>query len=406
MRHWSSIVEAGLNEAGTIVAIIDQPAQCHDAVIAYANQPFGLLMRQSVKDLSGSNLTVLLDRIVHADCREQLLQSLRTAAPAQFDLLLSANGVESWLGMRLSFLAPDETGALSAIMIGRDITQARKNARQDDKMRQLLAQIFMRINAPVAILGRTGSMVMCNTAFRQLTGYSNDEVKNLRVEDLTPPDFVEAMAAAREAQFADGKRFELEFETLVKGGQRAAVRLTSDLLSTADDAYRVVTLIQRASTDRVDPAVQKELHDALAARDRGELRVLSLEALRVSFGEAWERLALRAMMRAEQLIRKRLKREDVLSRADDSNFLIWFSTDDRNVSKATLEIIVRDIRLAFLSEFGEELARNISSTLVPGLSPAEPEATAPALPVPNRRPVAVAVHRPALWNPPKAPARV
>ena len=335
-------------------------------------------MRRTETELTGATFQAILDRVATAASREWLLQSLKSGTSVELDLLLMAGGLESWLGLRLSFPRPGVSGVRNAIIIGRDITVARKNATQEDKMRQMLAQMFMRINAAVAIIGQAGELVMCNMAYRQLTGYSAEELKRMRVQDLTPPDLHEESDRAREAQFAGVERYEMDFETLSKGGTRVPVRLTSILLPESDQQYRVVTLIPRvvASNDHgpVEAAALTAAVQVYATRDRGELRAISLEALRSSCGADWERIAMRAMLRAEHSIRRRMEREDVVSRLNDTDFVVWFGSDDQSRNAATLQAIVRDVRLSFLTEFGEEISSYVSATLVPGVAPPPPAA--------------------------------
>ncbi|MDT7949953.1 MAG: PAS domain-containing protein [Acetobacteraceae bacterium] len=362
-----ALIESGLNEAGTAVAVIVHPERGATAIIEYANQPFSAVMRRSRAELTGASVQFMLDLVGKAEDRAQLLAALIAGAAVQLDLPLLAGGVENWLGFRLSFPPPGVSGVRYAILIGRDITAARRNATQDDRLRQMLAQIFMRIAAPVAIVGQGGELVMCNNAYRQLTGFSADELKQIRVQDLTPPELAESAAKTRAAQFATGEQYEMDFETLVKSGKRVAVHLTSVLLTARDQPYRVVTLIPRAGSSDAKPAPPAALSaaaQAYAAHDQGELRAISLAAFKSLFGADWERIEFRAMLRAEQVIRKRLNREDVLSRLDDSNFVLWFNSGDSQRNEVALQSIVREVRLSFLAEFSDEMSQYLRSTPV------------------------------------------
>lgn len=365
-----AVIESGLNEAGTAIALIVHPERGAAAVLDYVNQPFAAVMQTAERDLTGAVFQTVLDLVAAAECREKLLRSLQAGTPIELEVPLSANGVESWLGLRLCYPPPAGCGARNAILIGRDITVQHKNATQEDKTRQMLAQIFMRISAPVTIVGQAGELVMCNTAFRQLTGFSAEELKRMRVRDLTPPDFAAASDAAREAQFAGGERYEMEFETLVKGGGRVPVRLTSMLLADSDQHYRVVTLIPRHQAAEPPPTEAAALTAAAKAhaeRGKGELQVISLEALRALAGAEWPRIAVDAVPHAEEAIRKRLQRNDVVSRLGEAEFILWLGSGNYARNASTLQAIMRDVRLGFLTEFGGEIASFVNSTPVPGL---------------------------------------
>ena len=360
-----SIVDSGLSEAGTAVAVIVHPERGLGAIFEYVNEPFAAAMRQPETGLTGATAQTFIDLVAEADLRDQLAQSLQSGKSVQLDLPLLFGGVRRWFGLRLSFPKPGVSGVRNAILIGRDITESRHNATQDDKTRQLLAQIFMRINVAAFIVARGGELVMSNAAFRQLSGFSVEASKRLRAPDLFPEEFAQAFDAAHARQFTDSLTYELDCEMVGNDLVRVPVHKTSILLSGSDQPYRLVTMLPRpAQTDAPKASSNVAWANVLAANtipDSGDLRVISLEAIRSLFGADWERIAVRAMLRAEHTIRKRLKREDVIIRTRDDKFVIWFSGEDRSGNGAVLDAIVREIRLTLLTEFGEEASTHVDA---------------------------------------------
>ena len=262
------------------------------------------------------------------------------------------------------------TGVNSAIKLHAADRATQKAATREKESRTLFAATFARIAAPVALVASSGEFVTTNPAFQQLVGYSPEELRSLRTDDLTPPEYKKVSQAAQAKQFQDGQRYELAYETFAKGGKRVAVRLTSALLVDGNARMRVVTLIPAA------PAAPASPVPTLTNRDAGELRAVSLEAFRSLFGSNWERIAERALMRAEQIVRRRLGRDDVVSRVDDK-FVIWFQSRDRDKNEETLNKIVRDIRIQFTTEFGAQAADHVGAVLVPsGKTPSGTPASA------------------------------
>ena len=96
----------------------------------------------------------------------------------------------------------------------------------------------------------------------------------------------------------------------------------------------------------------------------GQLQAISLAALKIAYGATWNTIASRAMLLAEQIIRRRVQGEDVVSRTEDHGFLIWFASADEDENALVLARTSREIRVRFLTEFGEAAAAHVGAVLV------------------------------------------
>ncbi|WP_419728425.1 MHYT domain-containing protein [Lichenicola sp.] len=103
---------------------------------------------------------------------------------------------------------------------------------------------------------------------------------------------------------------------------------------------------------------------ALPPHDIGQIQAISLAALRIAYADDWEHISCRAMLIAERIIKRVVSPEDVFSRAGDEGFALWFASDDIKVNRARLAKATREIRLAFLHEFGEAAAHHTGAALV------------------------------------------
>jgi CheY-like chemotaxis protein len=86
----------------------------------------------------------------------------------------------------------------------------------------------------------------------------------------------------------------------------------------------------------------------------GQVQVVSLAAFKAALGDKWERLATRAMMMAERILKRRLMSADVISRNGEYSFAIWFNSTNESQNETILAGAVREIRLRFLTQFGAE----------------------------------------------------
>ena len=352
----AGLIEDALEEAGIAVAVILHPRLGAAALIGHSNRPFSRIMGQPRPLLEGKTIGELRALVVDKGSWSMLLEALKAGAPMQMDLPVRVGVDDQWLAVQLTFQGRPPNSS-HAILTARDITGTRRVAAMEDHSLRLLAAIFSKIDVAVVLVTGNGEIMMANPAMHHLLGYSADELKGLDVQDLTAAESAEAAQTARAKQLRDGERYDMQIDTVDKMGRHIPVRLTSVLLRDGDQRLRVVTLIPETPHD-TSPA-----HATLAVSRVGELRAVSLAAFRSACGPDWERLATRAMMLAEQIIRHRLRPDDVVSRSDGHSFVIWFHSADEDRNAAILTAMVREIRLRFLTEFGEEVAAHVSATM-------------------------------------------
>jgi CheY-like chemotaxis protein len=113
----------------------------------------------------------------------------------------------------------------------------------------------------------------------------------------------------------------------------------------------------------------------LPGRSDGQVQAISLAAFKVAVGPDWPRVALRAMMKAEQILKRRLIAGDVMSRSGDDSFLIWFNSTNAQHNEGVLTAVTREIRVRLLTDFGEDAPATVckSSAAVRQYLPAHDE---------------------------------
>lgn len=374
--NYSVLLEEALEERGNAVLVIARPADGEDAIIQTTNGCFAHMVGRQAHLLTGLRLGALQSVVEHPADWTALMTATRTLAPLQLDIRLRVCDRESWLGFGLTFKT--DARASYGILIGRDITQARRRSMKETESQRLLAAVFMRTSAPVLIVRANGMILMANSAFQHLVGYTQQEIATLNVDALTPADHDAEIKAARARQLRDGGTYEIAFDTLTKTGVRVPVLLTSVLLRDVQD-LRVVTVLPITARPQRGLSVE-----SLPARSIGQVQAISLAAFKTAFGDAWERLAPRAMMLAEQIIKRRLAGADVFNRSDDHGFIIWFDSLNEDRNATVLARAAREIRLRFLTEFGEAAAASLGSHVTAAVvtttgDAGSPDAMPPAL---------------------------
>ena len=379
--NFAKLLEEALEERGNAIMVIARPADGEDAVIQTSNDSFARMMGGQAEGLAGSRLGMLRPVAQAPVDWSSFITAVTTLTPLQQDMKLRVGDRESWFGFGLTFKTDAADGSAYGIVIGRDITQARRRTLQDNESQRLLASVFLRTSAPVMIVRFNGAILMANPASQRLLGYGAEEMLGLNVQTLTRGESAEVAAAARAKQRRDGIPYEIRIETITKAQTPVPVRLTSVLLGEVDEqSLRVVTLLpdfklRDPPPERAEPA-SLSLSD-IVPRSIGQVQVISLMAFKMAFSEVWQHSAARAMMQAEHIIKRRIGGDDVFSRIDDHGFIVWFDSSDGERNASILTAAAREIRSKFLAEFGDDVASHVSAVVVGeggepnGLSPSD-----------------------------------
>jgi PAS domain S-box-containing protein len=354
----SALIHAAHEDVGNAVMVIEHPNAGEDALIHSANGAFGTLLGRP-EGLAGGRLGTLQGLFANSTDWAAFIQAIRASTPLKRTTKLLVSGRETWFGFALVF-RPGPSGDY-AFIIGRDITADHRRAAQESESQRLLAAVFLRISAPVMIVRENGAILMANPAFQRLMDFDPAEMARVTLTRLTPEEARPEQDAAAVRQLAGGGAYETRTDMLTRTGRRVPVRLSSVLLPDTQ-RLRLMTLLPELAPDPPDAAIPIPAH--LQARSVGQVQVLSLEALRAASGEGWQRIATRALMMAEQVIKHRLQPGDIFSRSEQNGFIIWFENLDGDENAAVVAGAAREIKLRFFLEFGEDMASQVNAVVV------------------------------------------
>jgi PAS domain S-box-containing protein len=230
-------------------------------------------------------------------------------------------------------------------------------------MSALLALAFAKIDAAVVLVDDDGRIIIANPAMAALTGFTIEALDGKPVHELTHPKEVARASAAHARQLANGERYQMPLVILAKNGTAISLRLTSELIENAIlGRVRIATFVP----------------EPVAATTSGRVITVSLQAARVAYGEAWERMSGRLGIMAESVIKQRLGPHDVFARSGDTDFTVWFATADEMETSACIATITRELRIRLLGLLGESVTAKATHVIL--------EPLAPPLPRPEARP--------------------
>lgn len=353
----STLLEEALAERGNAVMLIARPRDGEDAVIRAGNVPFARILGWPANRVAGMRLRELRPFVERPEDWMMLIAAVRSLSALAVDLRLRVKGREVWLGFNLTFkLDGDGFG----ILIGRDITEERERSLRESESQRLLASVFLRIGAAVAIIDNDSAVLMANPACQQLLGYGPGEMNGKHVDGMIAPESAASVRTARTGQLGGAGDYVLRMAVLTKGGARVPVTLHSTLLRDARDRQlRVATLIPDAMPPSTSPAKMVE--------DTGQVRVVSLDAIEAACGKEWPLIADRAMLLAEQILKRHLGSADVLRKRNDHTYLIWFDSNNEARNAAVVAAATEEIRQRMLED-ADDVARDLVSAAPIGVA--------------------------------------
>jgi PAS domain S-box-containing protein len=370
----SNLLEEALADRGNAVMLLTRPRDGENAVIQAGNGPFARILGWPAGHVAGTRLLELRPLVERGEDWTTLIAAVRSLSALTLDLRLRVKGKEVWLGFNLTFRTDPASSDGYGILIGRDITETREHRLRETESQRLLASVFLRIGAAVAIIDSNSAILMANPACHQLLGYSPGEMTGKHVEDMLAPESASAVDAARTRQLGGAGDYVLRMAVLAKDGARVPVTLHSTLLRDARDRQlRVATLIPDSMPRVALPAEPPE--------ETGQMRAVSLAALKAAYGKEWSLIADHAMRLSEQILKRYLGVADILRRRNDHGFLIWFNGSNETRNAATLAAAVREIRQRLLQDFDDVAPDRVGTVSIGAEAiPEEP----PALPANSR----------------------
>lgn len=360
MRHGGHLLLAALDRWERLAIVMAEVRAQESPRIAEVNGAFCRVTGLEREAVEGAALESLACPQTNPETLNRLLAAIRQGEPMEGELQLAGGKGQFWFGFRMTQLRDPLSGRLHAVLLGQDITASRRRAQEQAATQALFAAMFLKVDVAVALVGADGRVFMANPAMQALFGYTTETLTGMHVRDLVDP--AEAAAAQRnhERQIAGEPTYRRSLRALLADGQLLPVRITSALIQRPDlERFRVITILpeggppaEAESAKEVQAAAIPAL-PSTATVEMGEVRMLSLDALKEAAGKEWEATAGKLMLAAEAVIKRRLRPADVFSRAAETSFLIWFADRNEEANAARLTAMAREIRIRLLGLFGE-----------------------------------------------------
>jgi PAS domain S-box-containing protein len=346
MDRTADLFLAAFDQRGDIAILLDRPVAGQEPVVVAVNDAFTRMTGSAAGPVQGRPLAALIADQNRTDGWDALVAAIAEARPHAAEVAFAGAARPFWFGFDLSTVPDPADGAPRTLLIGRDVTVARRRRLEQAQAEELLAAVFLRIGVPVAVIRVNGRFVATNPAFQHLLGYRADELRDINSRSLIAPEDVAEAARRHTEQLRTGVSFEMPIRLTRQDGSLLAVVMFSEVaeMRTAE-RLRVLTLLPERGS--IPP-------HAIQTAVLGKLHTLSLAEIRQVFAERWSGVAQRAMLLAEGVVRRRISPRDAFVRSHDEDFIIWYATGTPEECAARTAAMAREIRARLLDEFDGE----------------------------------------------------
>lgn len=348
---FAALVAAALDRSEDAVLLAQGTADNTLRIVAM-NGAFSRMSQYVASDLIGRPFLVLADAGADPDTSAKITAAAAAGTSLRTELLCdTATGKPFWFGLHL--MPADDTPGLGRhfVILGRDITERIAAREQQDATQALLANVFVSVDAAVAIVAADGRCLMTNPCLDRLLGLPPNALVGRAALDQVAPGARDAAASGLTQQMRDGRPYMADLAVLRRDGTKVPVRLTSALIRGRDkQRFRIVTLheMQAAST-------------SMRVQVAGKVKLVGLHDVKTALGDRWPALADRALQCAEQVIRRHIDPRDTYSPTADEGFVICFASLNEDEASFQAAMIAREIRKRLIGQGEDPRASQVSA---------------------------------------------
>ena len=176
---------------------------------------------------------------------------------------------------RSSPITGEDGAALGVVAVLRDVTERRVAAEALQQSEQKLRGLFELAPVGIALTDMNGRYVEFNEAFREICGYTEEELKALDYWKLTPPEYDEDEAAQLASMEKTGRYGPYEKEYVRKDGSRIPLRLNGLLIEGPGGEKFIWSIVEDITEQRRTEAVLIDARNAAEAATIAKSEFLS-----------------------------------------------------------------------------------------------------------------------------------
>ncbi|MEI9982029.1 MAG: PAS domain S-box protein [Aliidongia sp.] len=254
-------------------------------------------------------------------------------------------------------------------------------------MQQLLASVFMSVDAPVAIIALDGRFIAVNPAFSQMLRYGARGLEGHRFWDLISEEFGGNVAVDATESGKSGAAYAVDARIRLGDGSTATLRVSlTSIRQPQFKRFRLLAIREVSAPSAATPPSSFSTPNLREVVVAGNIQLVGLDLVKAALGKRWPAHAEKAMLVAEAILRNRLGPEDVFSRTEDRGFVICFAEGSEDAAAFRAAIIAREIRNRLIGDSDDPAGSSVTAvTLAVEIGPDQTENGRPVLSVLQQR---------------------
>src|SRR5580704_1060026 len=206
---------------------------------------------RSREELTGGSIF----NVMHPEDRDEDLPQYRRLVAGEIDRysiekrIVRKDGDVIWASVMCSAVRDGAGNFLYGVRIFQDITEAKRAADALAESEQRLAATYENAGVAISEIDVQGRLLRVNETACEITGYSREELLNLRIFDVTHPDDRESDVQSFDRQTtAPERRYAVEKRLIRKDGRIIWVAVTSSVVRDAAGRFRYGIRVMRDIT--------------------------------------------------------------------------------------------------------------------------------------------------------------
>ena len=166
----------------------------------------------------------------------------------------------------------DPIHGLVAVINSRDITEQRNALKEKLESENRLRSIFDNAAIGIALVDNEGRPIESNPALQKMLGYTGEELRQIRIEEVTHPDDIAAdLALALEVYEGKRKSYQIEKRYIKKNGDIVWGNLTASAIHSSDGEAEQygVGMVEDITDRKLAEAALRESEERFKAQYKG-----------------------------------------------------------------------------------------------------------------------------------------
>ena len=251
-RHFT---ESALDSIPGVFLVLDS-----DGNVVRWNEHMITDLGYTAEELSGKNALEFIKEEHRDKIRRKIEECLHNGElSVETEVYSKKGGIKDYFLYAKRFVEDGETYLVGA---GIDITESKKNQRENQKAQLKLQQLFDNAPVGISIVDVDNKVTKINKGFSEIFGFEDHEVLNRNINSIIVPEYKRDEAEAISAATQNGERLQIKTVRRNKNGEEVHVLLASVPVELNDEVIAIYGIyVDVSHQQRYQQKIEQALHE-------------------------------------------------------------------------------------------------------------------------------------------------